>query len=347
MATFEKYNDSIMSHKKTAFSILDLAIISKGKSLKQTFDDSLALAQIADSEGYTRYWLAEHHNSVAIGSSATSILIGKIAEGTERIRVGAGGIMLPNHSPLIIAEQFGTLGTLYPNRIDLGLGRAPGTDQATASAIRSDFYQAAMAFPEEVQKIQNYFSINNATQPVRAHVAEGVEVPLYILGSSTDSAHLAAKKGLPYAFASHFASAQLLQALAIYHREFQPSVALDKPFTIAGISVIVTDTDAEAEFLSTSYYERIIGILTGDRSQMTAPFEMTNQLLEVIQQPAVQQMTKYAFIGSKETVKKGIRAFIETTQVDELIVATHVFSAQDRVKSYKLFAEIMCELNEE
>ena len=199
-----------MPNKKTAYSILDLAVISKGKSIGQTFDDSLSLAQMADNEGYTRYWLAEHHNSVAIGSSATSILIGKIAEGTEHIRVGSGGIMLPNHSPLIIAEQFGTLGTLYPNRIDLGLGRAPGTDQVTASAIRSDFYQAAMAFPQEVQKIQNYFSTDNATQPVRAHVAEGVAVPLYILGSSTESAHLAAKKGLTYAFASHFASAQLL-----------------------------------------------------------------------------------------------------------------------------------------
>ena len=233
-----------MGNKKTAYSILDLAVISKGKTLRQTFNDSLTLAQLADTTGYTRYWMAEHHNSEAIGSSATSILIGKMAEGTERIRVGSGGIMLPNHSPLIIAEQFGTLGTLYPNRIDLGLGRAPGTDQATASAIRSDFYQAAMAFPEEVQKIQNYFSTNNATQQVRAQVAEGVDVPLYILGSSTDSAHLAAKKGLPYAFASHFATAQLLTALAIYHREFQPSSTLSKPYTIAGISVIIADTDA-------------------------------------------------------------------------------------------------------
>ena len=253
--------------------------------------------------------------------------------------------MLPNHSPLIISEQFGTLGTLYPNRIDLGLGRAPGTDHATARAIRSDFYQAAMSFPSEVQKIQNNFSSDNATERVRAHVAEGVPVPLFILGSSTDSAHLAAKKGLSYAFASHFASAQLLQALEIYRDEFQASNALNEPYTMAGISVIVADTDQEAEFISTSYYDRVIGILTGDRGQMQSPFEMTDRFREVIQQPAVQQMSKYAFIGSKETVKKGIKDFIETTQVDELIAATHVYSSQDRIKSYKLLAEIMRELN--
>ncbi|MGB0391978.1 MAG: LLM class flavin-dependent oxidoreductase [Salibacteraceae bacterium] len=334
-----------MSHHKTAFSILDLAVISKGSTISQTFTDSVILAQLAEKEGYTRYWLAEHHNSNAIGSSATSILIGKIADSTTSIRVGSGGIMLPNHSPLIVAEQFGTLGTLYPNRIDLGLGRAPGTDQITASAIRSDFYQAAMSFPNEVQKLQDYFSPLNHTAQVRAHVAEGVDVPLYILGSSTDSAHLAAKKGLPYAFASHFASAQLLQALQIYHNEFQPSGVIEKPYTIAGISVIIADTDEEAERLSTSYYGRVIGILTGDRGQMEAPEEMTPRLRQIIQQPAVQQMTKFAFIGSKETVKQQVQDFIATTQVDELMVATHVFYAEDRRKSYRLFAEIMGEIN--
>lgn len=336
-----------MLKRETAYSILDLVIISKGKSLRETFDDALSLAEIADKLGYNRYWFAEHHNSVAIGSSATSILIGKIAQGTDRIRVGAGGIMLPNHSPLIIAEQFGTLGTLYENRIDLGLGRAPGTDQLTARAIRSDFYEAAMSFPNEIQKIQNYFSVDNATEKVRANVAEGVAVPLYILGSSTDSAHLAAKKGLPYAFASHFATAQLMSALEIYRNEFTPSSALNKPYVIAGISVIVADTDEEAEYLSTSYYDRVIGILTGDRGQMAPPTEMTDLLREVIQQPAVQQMTKYAFIGSKETVKKQVKAFVDQTQVEELIAITNIFSAKKRIKSYKLFAEIMKELNNE
>lgn len=331
--------------KKTAYSILDLAIVSKGKSLRETFDHSLALAQTADKLGYKRFWLAEHHNSDAIGSSATAILIGKIAEGTNCIRVGSGGIMLPNHSSFIIAEQFGTLGILYPNRIDLGLGRAPGTDQATAAAIRSDFYQAAMSFPEEIQKIQTYFSIENAQSKVRANVAEGVNVPLYILGSSTDSAHLAAKKGLPYAFASHFATDHLMTAFEIYHREFQASSALEKPYTLAGVNIIVADTDEEAERISTSLYKMIIGLLTGKRDFMQAPIEMTDELRELAQHPNVHQMLRYSFIGSKETVKSKVKTFIETTQVDELIAVTNIFDGNDRIKSYTLFAEIIEDLN--
>lgn len=336
-----------MRKKEIAYSILDLAVVSQGKSFRQTFDDSVTIAKLAENSGYKRYWLAEHHNMDAIGSSATSILIGKIAAETQHIRVGSGGIMLPNHSPLIVAEQFGTLGTLYPNRIDLGLGRAPGTDQATASAIRSDFYDAAMQFPTEVQKIQDYFSLENKHQSVRANVAEGVDVPMYILGSSTTSAYLAAEKGLPYAFASHFSSAQLLDALKIYHTQFQPSTVLDKPYSIAGISVIIADTDEEAEFLSSSYFARVIGILTGDRNPLEPPFEVTNEFRNMIQHPAVQQMSKYAFIGSKETVKKKVKAFIELTGVDELIVATHVFDVKDRTKSVELFAEVMREVNGE
>jgi luciferase family oxidoreductase group 1 len=253
--------------------------------------------------------------------------------------------MLPNHSPLIVAEQFGTLGTLYPNRIDLGLGRAPGTDQATASAIRSDFYEAAMAFPTEVQKIQTYFSIENAHQQVRANVVEGVDVPLYILGSSTTSAYLAAQKGLPYSFASHFASAQLMEALEIYKSQFQPSDALTQPYSIAGLSIIISESDEEAEFLSTTYYMRVIGILSGNRSPLEAPFEVTNEFRNIIQQFAVQQITKYAFIGSKETVKMKVKTFIENTGVDELMVATHVFEVKDRIKSVAIFSEIMEELN--
>ncbi len=333
--------------KQIEYSILDLAIVSQGTTLKDTFNHALSLAQAAEVEGYTRYWLAEHHNSVAIGSSATSILIGKIAEGTKKIRVGSGGIMLPNHSSLIIAEQFGTLGILYPNRIDLGLGRAPGTDQETAKAIRSDFYQAAMSFPEEVQKIQHYFSNDNASAKVRATVAEGVEVPIYILGSSTDSAHLAAKKGLPYAFASHFATTHLMNALKIYHQEFQPSEVLERPYTLAGVNIIVADTDEEAERISTSLYRMIIGLLTGRRGYMQAPTEMTNELRELSKNPSVHQMLKYSFIGSKETVKKQVKLFIADTQVDELIAVTNIYDGQARIKSYQLFATIMRELNAE
>ncbi len=333
--------------KNIKYSILDLAIVSEGTTLKETFDHSLALAQAAEEVGYTRFWLAEHHNSVAIGSSATSVLIGNIAEGTEKIRVGSGGIMLPNHSPLIIAEQFGTLGILYPNRIDLGLGRAPGTDQLTAQAIRSDFFQAAQSFPLEVEKIQRYFSTENADAKVRATLAEGVEVPLYILGSSTDSAHLAAKKGLPYAFASHFATTHLMNALQIYHQEFQPSKELEKPYAMAGVNIIIADTDEEADRISTSLYKMIVGLLTGNRGFMQPPVDMTAELRELSKNPSVQQMLKYSFIGSKETVKKQVQQFIADTQVDELIAITNIYDGKDRIKSYQLFAEIMKELNGE
>src|SRR5690606_37297422 len=229
--------------KNIPYSLLELDFVSKGSTPAETFKNSLKLAQKAEEFGYTRFWLAEHHNTISIASSATSVLIGHIAGGTKTIRVGSGGIMLPNHSPLIVAEQFGTLGALYPNRIDLGLGRAPGTDPATAQAIRADRMQATYQFPEEVSKIQQYFSKENSVSKIRASVAEGIDVPIYILGSSTDSAYLAAKKGLPYAFASHFSTAQLFNAIAIYKANFQPSKFLKEPYIIAGINVIVADTD--------------------------------------------------------------------------------------------------------
>lgn len=336
-----------MSSKNIKYSVLDLAIVSKGSSLSETFKNTLELAQKAEEFGYTRFWLAEHHNSDHIGSSATSVLIGYVAEGTKTIRIGSGGIMLPNHSPLIIAEQFGTLGHLYPNRIDLGLGRAPGTDQETARAIRSDHRQAAFTFPEEVSEIQKYFSIDNVNSKVRATIAEGVNVPLYILGSSTDSAHLSSKKGLPYAFASHFATAKLFDALKIYHQEFTPSEYLQKPYTMAGVNIIVADTDEEAEKISTSLLKMIIGLLTGKRDYMQEPAEMTPELREMAKHPSVHQMLKYSFIGSKETVKKQVSEFINETKVDELIAVTNIYGAKDRIKSYQLFSEIMKEINED
>ncbi len=332
--------------KNIEFSILDLAIVSQGSSLQQTFKNALTLAQKAESFGYKRYWLAEHHNAESIGSSATSILIGYVAEGTKTIRVGSGGIMLPNHSALIIAEQFGTLGSLYPNRIDLGLGRAPGTDQETARAIRSDFMMAAQYFPQELQKIENYFSVENKTAKVRAPIAEGVEVPMYILGSSTNSAHLAAAKGLPYAFASHFATAQLFPALEIYRDEFEPSDVLEKPYVMAGVNIIIADTDEEAERISTSFIRMIIGIFTGNRTYMQAPTELTPELEEFMQYPQVQQMMRYSFIGSKAKVKKQVVDFLKETQADELIAVTNTFDPKARIHSYKKFAEIMKEINE-
>lgn len=332
-----------MSHNNTSipYSILELASVGAGSSIEQTFKDSLDLAQKAEDMGYTRFWLAEHHNMVSIASSATSVLIGHIAGGTKKIRVGSGGIMLPNHSPLIVSEQFGTLGSLYPNRIDLGLGRAPGTDQVTAHAIRSDRMQAVYKFPEEISEIQQYFSAENGKSQVRAAVAEGVDVPIYVLGSSTDSAHVAAEKGLPYAFASHFAPAQLFEALNIYYNKFQPSKYLDKPYTIACINVIAADTDEEAENISTTLIKMMLGVMTGNIDYMQPPVKMTSELRDLAANPAFQRMLKYAFIGSKETVKEQTSKFLKETGVNEVMVASHIFDHYDRLKSYKIFSEIM------
>jgi len=335
-----------MKKQSTAYSILELAIVSQGETIKQTLNNSLTLAKKAEEFGYKRIWFAEHHNSDNIGSSATSILIGYIAENTKAIRVGSGGIMLPNHSPLIIAEQFGTLAHLYPGRIDLGLGRAPGTDQQTAQAIRSDFMQAAQLFPDEVAKIEGYFSLENKKSNVRAPIAEGMDVPIYILGSSTDSAHLAAKKGFPYAFASHFASTYLTQALQIYKEEFQTSEVLNHPYTMAGVNVYIADTDQEAERMFTSLIRMFVGILTGNRQPLLPPTEMTEELKELFQHPAVYQMLKYSFVGSKQTVKSSIQAFLDQTGVNELIAVSAMYDINDRIKSARLFAEIMKEINE-
>ncbi|WP_423819083.1 LLM class flavin-dependent oxidoreductase [Salinimicrobium sp. TIG7-5_MAKvit] len=332
-----------MSHNNTSipYSILELASVGAGSSIEQTFKDSLDLAQKAEDMGYTRFWLAEHHNMVSIASSATSVLIGHIAGGTKKIRVGSGGIMLPNHSPLIVSEQFGTLGSLYPNRIDLGLGRAPGTDQVTAHAIRSDRMQAVYKFPEEISEIQQYFSAENGKSQVRAAVAEGVDVPIYVLGSSTDSAHVAAEKGLPYAFASHFAPAQLFEALNIYYNKFQPSKYLDKPYTIACINVIAADTDEEAENISTTLIKMMLGVMTGNIDYMQPPVKMNSELRDLAANPAFQRMLKYAFIGSKETLKEQTSKFLKETGVNEVMVASHIFDHNDRLKSYKIFSEVM------
>lgn len=335
-----------MDKKNVAYSILELALVPQGSTIKQTLNNSLALAREAEQNNYKRFWFAEHHNSGYIGSSAPSILIGYIADNTTTIRVGSGGVMLPNHSPLIVAEQFGTLAHLYPGRIDLGLGRAPGTDPQTAMAIRSDFMEAAQVFPQEVEKIQHYFSADNRHSKVRASIAEGTDVPIYILGSSTDSAHLAARKGLPYAFASHFASTYLFSALKIYHEEFQPSEFLQQPYTMAGINVFVADTDEEAEMLFTTLIKMFMGVLTGVPEPLQPPAALTADFQDVLRHPALHQMLKYSFIGSKETVKKQIENFLEQTRVDELIIVSPTYALEDRIKSVRLFAEVMAEINE-
>lgn len=333
------------TNKKVAYSILELAIVSSGVTLEQTFKNSVDLAQKTEEMGYKRFWLAEHHNMIHVASVATSVLIGHIAGNTKTIRVGSGGIMLPNHSPLIVAEQFGTLGRLYPNRIDLGLGRAPGTDQITAHAIRSDRMQAVHNFPGEIEQIQKYFSDENEWSQVRAVVAEGVNVPLYILGSSLDSAHLAAKMGLPYAFASHFATGFLNEALDIYRKEFQPSEHLDKPYTIAGVNVIAANTDDEAERNFTSLIRMFLGILTGKREALQPPMEMTDELMMIQHNPAVREMLKYSFVGRKEAVAKQLNKFLLETGVDELMVVSNMHAHNDRLISYQILSEIIDERN--
>ncbi len=329
--------------QNTPYSVLELATVGQDLGPAVALQNSLTLAQKVEEFGYNRFWLAEHHNMISIASTATAVLIGHVAGGTKTIRVGSGGIMLPNHSPLIVAEQFGTLGQLYPNRIDLGLGRAPGTDQVTAQAIRSDRMHAQHNFPNEIEQIQKYFSTDNEKSLVRATVAEGVDVPIWILGSSTDSAHLAAAKGLPYAFASHFAPAQLIEALNIYHNNFQPSAQLREPYTMAAINVIAADTNEVAEKLSTSLIKMFLGILTNKRDFMQPPSEMTAEIKELSQNPAFERMLKYSFVGDRASVSEQTKNFLKTTQVNELMVVSNMYNLEDRIKSFRIFSEIMKE----
>ena len=329
---------------KIKYSLLELAFISEGGSVAQTFKNTVDLAQQAEALGYTRFWLAEHHNSVSIASSATAVLIGHVAQETNTIKVGSGGIMLPNHAPLIVAEQFGTLAQLYPNRIDLGLGRAPGTDQLTANAIRSDRMNAVHSFPDDISQIQQYFSTGNSGGSVRAPMAEGVDVPIYILGSSTDSAHLAAEKGLPYAFASHFATSQLHDALEIYYDEFRPSQYLQSPYTIACVNIIAAETDAEAERYMTSLIRMFLGVLTGKREYLQPPTDMTPDLRALLFNQSIYDMLKYTFAGSKKTVKSKTLDFLKKTGVNEVMAVSNIYGHQERVNSYRIFAEIMNEI---
>ena len=326
-------------------SILDLAVVTEGSSAQQAIQNSRRLAQQAEAFGYHRFWMAEHHNMENIASSATSLLLGHIADATEKIRIGSGGIMLPNHSPLIIAEQFGTLATIYPNRVDLGLGRAPGTDQLTANAIRPDRMHRVQEFPQLVQQLQKYLSKDNRDSKVRAFPGEGTEVPIWLLGSSTDSAFLAAEMGLPYAFASHFAPQQLAPALRIYRERFKPSAQLEQPFFMPCVNVIVADTDEEAEYFSTSMLQMFMGVVTGDRSPMKPPVDSMEGIWNEHTKYAVKQMLAYSFIGSAEHMRDEIQNFVEQTKADELMVSTYIYDHNQRVKSYKLLADVMAEVS--
>ena len=323
------------------YSVLDLAVVTEGSNAKEAIERSRELAVHAENLGYKRFWMAEHHNMEHIASSATSVLLGHMAEATSRIRIGSGGIMLPNHSPYIIAEHFGTLATMYPDRIDLGLGRAPGTDQTTAHAIRPDRMREVYNFPKNVELLQKYLSADNSDSKVRAFPGEGTEVPLWVLGSSTDSAHLAAKLGLPYAFASHFAPQQLLEAIRIYREEFKPSAQLDEPYVMAGINVIAADTTEQAEYLATSTKQMFVGVITGERKPLPPPVDDINRVLPFQHQMALKQMLAYSFVGDKKKIRENLMHFMNQTNVDELITASYIFDHQERLKSHTLFSELM------
>ncbi|KQB40755.1 Luciferase-like monooxygenase [Flavobacterium daejeonense] len=327
------------SLSQVKISVLDLAIVRDGGNPSDTFKNSLDLAQKAEKWGYERFWLAEHHNMQGVASSATVVLIGHIASGTSTIRVGSGGIMLPNHAPLVVAEQFGTLATLFPNRIDLGLGRAPGTDQFTAAALKRDEH-AAMEFPANVEELQLYFSEGNKNGRVRAIPGEGLDIPIWILGSSTDSAYLAASLGLPYAFASHFAPAQLYKALTIYRNNFKPSDKLKKPYVIACVNVIAGDTDYEAQKLATSFKRLFWGIITGKREQLKPPVKPEDDFRDAMEEAALQQMTQYTFIGGPEKIKDDLNRFIEFAQIDELMVSSAIYEHEARLRSFEILSKL-------
>jgi luciferase family oxidoreductase group 1 len=323
------------------YSVLDLAVVTEGSDAKEAIERSRELAIHAEKLGYNRFWMAEHHNMEHIASSATSVLLGHMAEATSTIRIGSGGIMLPNHSPYIIAEHFGTLATMYPGRIDLGLGRAPGTDQTTAHAIRPDRMKEVYNFPKNVEHLKKYLSGENAEAKVRAFPGEGTDVPIWILGSSTDSAHLAAKLGLPYAFASHFAPQQLMEAIQIYRDEFQPSKQLSEPYVMAGINVIAADTTEQAEYLSTSTKQMFVGVITGERKPLPPPVDNINDVIPLQYQAALKQMLAYSFIGDTHKIKESLSQFIDQTNVDEVITASYIYDHKERLKSHRLFKEVV------
>lgn len=323
-------------------SVLDLSPIVEGGNASDSFKSTLDLAQHAERWGYQRYWLAEHHGMPGIASAATAVLIGHVAGGTSRIRVGAGGIMLPNHSPLAIAEQFGTLALLYPGRIDLGLGRAPGSDQVTARALRRTLSSDANDFPRDVIELQEHFSADSKN-PVTAVPGRGLDVPLWILGSSLFGAQLAAALGLPYAFASHFAPQQMMQAIEIYRATFKPSAQLAKPYVMLGFNVFAADTDEEAQFQATSMQQAFLNMRIGKMSTLPPPVAGLADGFDRQERAFLDSMLSCTAIGSLDTVREQMHAFIEQTGADELMVTSQIFDHAARLRSYELTAEIMAE----
>lgn len=323
------------------YSFLDLVYVKEDKTVTNSFAELKQTAQQADVLNFKRYWLAEHHNMEGVASNATSVLMGFVAAHTQRIRVGSGGIMLPNHSPLAVSEQFGTLAQLYPNRIDLGLGRAPGTDGLTAQYMNENFMKNVQEFPQNVSLIQQFFSTENEQAKVRAYVAEGTQVPIYILGSSTDSAVLAAAYGLPYAFASHFAPQQMAAAFRFYTNEFQANDLLEKPHKIACVNVIVGETNEEAKLHASSFYKMFLGLIRNQRSTMKKPDLSYYDDWTVVEEAHLSQMTAGSFIGDEETVARNLKQFVDRYQIDEIMMSCPIYSAEQRLYSMEKFASIM------
>jgi luciferase family oxidoreductase group 1 len=329
----------------TVYSLLDLAPIPQGASAADAFRHSLDLAQHAERWGYTRYWLAEHHNMSGIASAATAVVIAHVAGGTKTIRVGSGGVMLPNHAPLVIAEQFGTLESLFPGRIDLGLGRAPGSDQITAHALRRDLSGSADHFPQDVIELRDYFGPLKPGQRVKAVPGIGLQVPLWLLGSSTFSAQLAAQLGLPFAFASHFAPDQLHHALRLYRQLFQPSEQLAKPYAMAAINVFAADTDAAGARLATSAQQQFLNLRRGQTGPLPPPVETMDGRWSELERAGVEHALSQAATGSPATVRQRIGAFIEATGVDEIMFAGQIFDHGARLRSFEIAAEVARELD--
>jgi luciferase family oxidoreductase group 1 len=320
-------------------SILDLVPVTQGATPREALGKSLDLARHAERFGYHRYWVAEHHNMTGIASAATAVVIGYLAGGTSTIRVGAGGIMLPNHAPLVVAEQFGTLESLYPGRIDLGLGRAPGTDQPGLRALRRDPARAD-EFPQDVQELQAFLGPVRPGQIIQAVPGGGLNVPLWILGSSTFGAQLAAGLGLPYAFASHFAPDALMEALTVYRRQFQPSTQLEKPYTMIGVNIVAADTDAEARFLFTTVQQAFTNLARGRPGLQQPPIEDIEQYWSPSEKLRASHMLKYSVVGASDTVREGLRRLIAATDADELMVVSHIYDHARRVRSYEIVAEV-------
>ena len=323
----------------TKFSILDLAPIAQGKSAADSFRNTLDLAQHADRWGFNRYWLAEHHGMPGIASAATALLIGHVAGGTQRIRVGAGGIMLPNHSPLVIAEQFGTLEALYPGRIDLGLGRAPGSDQSTARALRRNLMSDADEFPRDVLELIDLMS-DDPDQPVLAVPGRGAKVPVWILGSSLFGAQLAAALGLPYAFASHFAPQQLMQAIEIYRATFRPSAFLAQPYVMLGFNVFAADTNEQANYIATSWQQSFVNLRSGRPSKLPPPVPGYFEQCSPPAQNLLSQILSCAAVGNPDTVRRQMQDFIDRTGANELMITSNIFDHSDRLHSYEIVASL-------